>query len=531
MSVGDAISVLFQGYMPSIILAVAAVLLIVRQRLAIELDPREPPILKPKIPYIGHIIGLFRYHGAYFDKLYARKPMPIATLPMINKKLYIITDPIMAQNAFRNKNLSFDPFTLEFAQRMLAVSDETMVPVSFPGDEKTPSFLSEFVREIHGAMVGKYLHKMNADALNEVAVTVNRLGETFETESLYYWLRKTMTVATTDALLGSHNPLKHDSSLVDALWEFDGNLIGLLLNIFPSITFPKAYAGRVKLQEALIKYYSAKHELEPDVSQLAKARAALYRRKDIADDDIGKFELALVHVSTANAIPTLFWNVCFVAAEAHTTATIRQELESMITFTALKNGKREAIIDITKFDSHCPVLISTYRETIRLANSQLGSRRVMEDTIISDGKKEYLLRAGCDIQLPAGVSHLSEVAWGPNASSFDAKRFLSPEEQGDTSAKARSEDREQKKYYFPFGGGKHLCPGRNFAFAEILGTLAVLITGFDVKGSDGGLIGVPILGRARLGEGVAKPTGKGLMLGTKITRREGWEDVVWKFTC
>ncbi|KUJ10373.1 cytochrome P450 [Mollisia scopiformis] len=453
MSLGDVFGVLLEEYMPSIILAAVAVLLIIRQRLAIQLDPREPPILKPRIPYIGHIIGLSRYHGAYFDKLYARKPMPIATLPMLNGKLYVITDPVMAQNAFRHKNLSFDPFTLEFAQRMLGVSDETMVPVSFAGDEKNPSFLSEFVKEIHNAMSGQYLHKMNADALNGVAVSINGLGKTFETESLFYWLRKTMTVATADALFGSHNPVKSDSDLVQALWDFEGSMLGLLLNIYPSIIFPKAYEGRAKLQTALIKYYTAKHDLEPDVSQMAKNRAALYRRKGISDTDIGKFELALLNVSTANAIPTLFWQLCFISADPNTTATIRKELESMISITTLDNGKREATIDITKFDVHCPVLVSSYRETIRLANAQIGARRAMEDTILTDGKTEYLLRAGCDIQLPAGIPHMSKAAWGPDASSFNAKRFLSPEDKGETSAKARSEDREQKKNYIPFGGG------------------------------------------------------------------------------
>lgn len=144
--------------------------------------------------------------------------MPIATLPMLNGKLYIITDPVMVHNAFRNKKLSFDPFTLEFAQRMLGVSDETMVPVRFAGDEKNPSFLSEFVHEIHGAMVGEHLHRMNADALNGVASTINGLGKSLEIDSLYYWVRNTMTVATCDALLGVHNPVKVGSELVQALW-------------------------------------------------------------------------------------------------------------------------------------------------------------------------------------------------------------------------------------------------------------------------------------------------------------------------
>jgi hypothetical protein len=147
-----------------------------------------------------------------------RKPVPIATLPMINGKVYLITDPTMVQAALRHRNLSFEPFVLEFGQRQLALSDETMAPVSFAGDEKTPSFLHEWAKEIHGAMAEKHLNKMNANVLHSVALAVNGFGKTFELDSLFYWLRNTMTLATTDALYGSHNPLRFDNSLVDALW-------------------------------------------------------------------------------------------------------------------------------------------------------------------------------------------------------------------------------------------------------------------------------------------------------------------------
>jgi hypothetical protein len=137
---------------------------------------------------------------------------------MLTSKLYVINSASLAQSAFRHKNLSFDPFTLEFAQRMLAISNESMVPIRFPGDDKTPSFLAEFVKELHGAMAEKHLGKMNASALQRVANTVNEIGTTFETESLYLWLRNMMTVATSDALFGSRNPLRRDQSLVDAIW-------------------------------------------------------------------------------------------------------------------------------------------------------------------------------------------------------------------------------------------------------------------------------------------------------------------------
>jgi hypothetical protein len=107
---------------------------------------------------------------------------------------------------------------IEFAQKMLGVSDETMIPIKDPGDQNRPGYLDIFVREIHGAMVGEHLHKMNTHALNEVAITFNRLGKSFVASSLYLWLREIMTIATCNALLGSHNPMKDNEMLVDALW-------------------------------------------------------------------------------------------------------------------------------------------------------------------------------------------------------------------------------------------------------------------------------------------------------------------------
>ncbi len=32
-------------------------------------DPREPPLVKSNIPFIGHIIGIFRHKMEYFELL------------------------------------------------------------------------------------------------------------------------------------------------------------------------------------------------------------------------------------------------------------------------------------------------------------------------------------------------------------------------------------------------------------------------------------------------------------------------------
>ena len=69
MPTNDVFGVLLGGYMPSLLLAVAAVGILCYQRLSVHVDPQEPPVLKPTIPYIGHIIGLLRYRVEFFDRI------------------------------------------------------------------------------------------------------------------------------------------------------------------------------------------------------------------------------------------------------------------------------------------------------------------------------------------------------------------------------------------------------------------------------------------------------------------------------
>jgi hypothetical protein len=69
MSVNTIFGSLLDGYTPSIILAASAILLLCWQRLSVKLDPQEPPLLKPKIPYVGHVIGILQHQITYFDML------------------------------------------------------------------------------------------------------------------------------------------------------------------------------------------------------------------------------------------------------------------------------------------------------------------------------------------------------------------------------------------------------------------------------------------------------------------------------
>jgi cytochrome P450 len=78
----------------------------------------------------------------------------------------------------------------------------------------------------------------------------------------------------------------------------------------------------------------------------------------------------------------------------------------------------------------------------------------------------------------------------------------------------------------PFGGERHLCPGRNFALAEMLGLVGALALGFEVMGAR-----PPDATDAYLGTAMRRPKWGDQDPSVRVTRREGWADVTWSFKC
>jgi hypothetical protein len=302
----------------------------------------------------------------------------------------------------------------------------------------------------------------------------------------------------------------------------------------PSVVAPKAFKARIANQTALQEYFAAGYNEDADVSRYARARAEIIRKFGFSKADVGNFEIANIHVSVSNATPTFFWLMLFIASDPQLTEEIRTEVSKIVSVSN-QAGKREMTIDITKISEECPLLLSAYQETMRLTDSQTATRIVKEDFILSDSKNSYLLQKGATVQIPGGIPHNSIAVWGPDAATFNPRRFLrtdSNSSKNTTSEADKEQEKLRKKAFVPFGGGIHLCPGRHFAFGEILGSVAVMMMGYDITTKDGAILQGPVPGEwktIKFGEAVAKPVGRLTSLGARVRRRQGFEDVIWKF--
>lgn len=159
--------------------------------------------------------------------------------------------------------------------------------------------------------------------------------------------------------------------------------------------------------------------------------------------------------ASMNSNPALFWLLGFIFSNPQVLTAIRVEVEAVV----IKSDK-EVCFTLTEILEKCPLLVSSWQESLRLMNATIGNRMVTEDTVLNG---QYHLKKGGIIQLACGPMHSSSSIWGDDFADFNAGRFLkSTQEKLDKEKK-----KEQRNAYTPFGGGVTLCPGRHFVTVSL----------------------------------------------------------------
>ncbi|KAH7312697.1 cytochrome P450 [Stachybotrys elegans] len=491
------------------VVGLTAVLFALNSVASATIDPAEPPAIQPTIPFVGHLISMLTERGSWYRRLYKKSSLPIFTLPILNGKLYVMNSPALVQAAMRTPEISFDPFFAEFTNGMLGLNSRQAAVIN------NKKCMEELLQIIHTTLMGPPLHKVNVNALGYLAGELNKVprDRSLQVANSFLWLRNHLTTATGVGLYGKNNPLADKA--IDLLWTFNEGAISLSLGA-PGFIFPRAVSARSGLNKRLNAYYAARHDEGDDVSDLIQKRAVKLREFGFQDEDWGE-ELILPWVGSTNTIPVSFWIFVHLFTNPDYLSRVRAEFEAILD---RKEGPHGPVVSINvdhlesgKVEKTIPFLNAIWLEALRFYLHNVGIRRIMSDVSIKDGDgREYLLKKGVNIQWPPMVLHFLDSAWGTDAETFDPERFLNV---------PASVDKLRRGANVPFGGGKHLCPGRRFAMSEVLGLIGAVALGFDVKGL--------ILPESRDPPVGHAPRVAVLHPGFKLSRRKGWEDVTFEF--
>ncbi|KAK4034180.1 cytochrome P450 [Parachaetomium inaequale] len=512
--------------MPITAIAIAAVVaLLVLHAVGPRVDPREPPVVKSRVPFLGHIIGMFQQQAGYHITLQRATRKPIATLPMLSGKMYAVWDPYLITAGLRSKSLSSTPHILEATPAACQLSPHAANLLRSP---EGPPLVEHMMQQvIPASLKGPSIQRLNQTALTALAADLTALAPSSTTPApipnAWLWLRHLLTTATGQAIYGAHDPFAANPPVEDALWDLEKNLLKLTLNL-PRFLAPLGHSARKVLFDALTPYYSSRKDTDASTSAFVRDRATTLRGAGFPDGDVARLEMMLPFAALANTVPSLFWLLAYVfSSPAELVERLRKEVEGLVT---KRDGEGEVTLVMTGsvIEERCPLLMSCYREMQRKTVHQVSTRTAVEDTVLKsrDGR-EYLLKKGNVVQLVIGAGHNMEEYWGEDVDEFKPERFLGSRkadgEDGPGSSKA------MRAAFQPFGGGLHLCPGRNFALAEMMAVMATLLLGYEVEPTNE----LPAFSTRSVIDAVTKPAKHGEGFGVSIRRREGWEGVRWAY--
>ena len=153
--------------------------------------------------------------------------------------------------------------------------------------------------------------------------------------------------------------------------------------------------------------------------------------------------------------------------------------------------------DIAQLSAN-PLLQSVYAETLRLYVSTSIIRSPEDGDLHIKG---WVVPKRALVMIPSYVVHRDRRSWDCSASppleTFFADRFLTYPRRLATHNKSGDKLESEKQSYpkgsgvystdnltgcfMPYGGGSGICLGRHFAKYEIITTLAILVTLFDIE--------------------------------------------------
>ena len=142
------------------------------------------------------------------DRYSAKTPLPAFSLDMLFNKVYVIKSPELVSAVRRNhRSMSFEPVFTRTAECAGGIKGPGLQLLR--GKESQGQGLGHHtVTTMRPTLLGEGLDEMNTKMIECVQQSVQELRSHCHTVDLYDWCTLAMTIASTDAIYGPHNPYK-----------------------------------------------------------------------------------------------------------------------------------------------------------------------------------------------------------------------------------------------------------------------------------------------------------------------------------
>ncbi|KAE8382380.1 cytochrome P450 [Aspergillus bertholletiae] len=464
------------------------------------------------IPYLGHAIPFFRNSSSLFARAKKEFDHKLCALRIAGQDMVMVTTATQIAAIDRDsQTFAFEPFVDLVYDEIATVSRESK-PLLWKTPAEGYKSLFPSSKQMTAAHTGIHLlHKQltQPDAMQRFMTTsLLYVHKTLQWDSFY---KTSVLASTADVKIVSLGCLCRDVIIDAQLTSFFGRrILDLEPNIrsilqewdalswqvsykLPSFLAKHAMQLRDHLIEVLVKYYASPVEQRPGSVAFVNDVYNDYKQAGIPDRDIAGIVFTILWGLNSNVNAISYWMIAHLANNPTVVHEIREEIAPMM--RALDSAPTidgAILVEVTKEPllNGCPILNSTFNETLRFTATGSSFRETTRDTTL-EGR--YIPK-GTRIIMPQRTQMMHSPAFGPDPERFDCYRFY------------RNKSLLRKVEFRGFGGGTTLCSGRIVGRHLVLAYVAILLWKYDVEVIESGqeVLGVRGKGFPRLDE--AKPS-------------------------
>ena len=539
--------------------------------------PSSPLSVPYTIPWLGHTVAFMNTTpGRFYDQIRTRItsipsiPSTIlqsCSLMLGGETMHMTWDPMTITSLFKNHSLKREKANYKVLYNLLGMSTADLACFYDATVKDQPGYIQEddvyhawlleknAVDSLAATFSGQFIMRLRRDLPERHPIEKDGSSDWIETDLYLSFLRPAMFQASTISFLGdnifksypttSRNSSQSIASEPDVFakdfFEFDQYFIAMYMGL-PRFFAPQGWDARDRLLNAFTAWgqswldardsndevVSSEAIWEPRFgSRFMREREKIYDTRKMTARGRAGVDLGLLFGISSNAIPATGWILMEILTDPELKANVLAELQSSEAFQ-WTNTENPAI-DIQAVLG-LPWLNATYQEVLRCYTDVIVQREVPQDVVLSAShqssaagtgglkdtqQSKILFKGPSMIVMPSWLAHRDPGAWPDYpADKFHPERFIIPAPTpSDPDAVAFSTSKVQPGKFFPWGGGRSICPGRVFAKQEIFAAVATFLLMCEVE-----VVGyVDLKGNAR----VRKPGLIKALPGTTIMNADG----------
>lgn len=459
--------------------------------------PREPPLDKGSVPWLGHAVA-FQKNMLDFLKGMRAKHGDVFTVQLGGQFFTFIMDPLSFGPIIKNmeKKLDFVQYAKELVRKMFGYQP-----------------LQENLQMLHSAstkyLTGDGLQDLNKAMLDNLSLVLLGPGGRrldvghWREDDLFHFCYNTVFKAGYLSLFGCTQDKEQDLLQAEEVFRKFRRFDLFFPRSVYSLLGPRERLEVGRLQRLFHKILSVRNNLEKnDMSGWLSYMLRTLSERGATPDMQAKFSFMMLWASQGNTGPTSFWTLLFLLKHPEAMQAVKEEAAQVLRGTKLE-AKKSFSFQIGAL--RCtPVLDSVMEETLRLVAAPVLVRAVREDcTLKMASGHEYLLRCGDRVALFPYLSVHMDPDLHPEPSSFKYDRFLIP--SGSRKVDFYKAGRKIHHYSMPWGSGVSICPGRFFALSEMKLFVLLMLVYFDLELVDPDSP-VPAIDPNRWGFGIMQPS-------------------------